>query len=118
MITLYGIKNCDTVKKARAWLDKNELTYTFHDFRLDGLETSTIDDWLKAIPKDTLVNKRSTTWKQLSDEERAHFDSEILTNEAKELLTKNPTLIKRPVLAKNKNIKVGFKEADYTHFFN
>lgn len=118
MTTLYGIKNCDTVKKAKKWLDDNEKDYIFHDFRSDGLDISAINKWLKSVPQDKLVNKRSATWKQLSDQEKALFESDVLTLEAKQLILGKPTLIKRPVLADNESVTVGFKESEYLSFFN
>ena len=68
MITLYGIKNCDTVKKARTWLDQHGVDYTFHDFRTDGLSQDQLQSWLDELGWETLVNRRSTTWKQLDQE--------------------------------------------------
>ena len=65
MTTLYGIKNCDTVKKARKWLDNKAIDYQFHDFRVDGLERAQLEEWVAELGWETLVNKRSTTWKQL-----------------------------------------------------
>ena len=65
---LYGISNCDTVKKAKNWLETNNLDYRFHDFRKQGLETETVQDWLNQIPWDKLLNKRSTTWRNLDTE--------------------------------------------------
>lgn len=69
-IILYGIKNCDNVKKSRKWLDKNSVEYIYHDFRLDGIEKSLIEEFLKNIEVGLLINKRSTSWKKLSDKEK------------------------------------------------
>ena len=106
MITLYGIANCDTVRKAKKWLETHNLAYQFHDFRKDGLDQKTIETWLQKVDLNTLVNKRSTTWKQLSDEEK----TALMEQGQIEILLQHPTLIKRPVLVKDDQILVGFKE--------
>ncbi len=106
---LYGIKNCDTVKKARRWLEANDVDFQFHDFRVDGLDEATIQQWLTSVSWEVLLNKRSTTWKQLADARKAQLDQAI----AIELMLANPTLIKRPVLCDSAGCMVGFKEADY-----
>ncbi|WP_049629246.1 ArsC family reductase [Cellvibrio sp. pealriver] len=113
MITLYGIKNCDTVKKARTWLEKNAITYQFHDFRADGLEPQQIKNWIDALGLDALVNKRSTTWKELDDATKQQF-----TADAVNIILANPTLIKRPLLDTGKQQYVGFKETEYRTLFN
>ncbi|MCK4865161.1 MAG: ArsC family reductase [Gammaproteobacteria bacterium] len=109
MLTLYGIKNCDTVKKARRWLEDHGVEYQFHDFRQDGLDKKLLTSWVDTLGWETLVNKRSTTWRNLSDKDKA-----ISTNQqASKLLLANPTLIKRPVAEKNKTLLVGFKESEF-----
>lgn len=112
---VFGIKNCDTIKKARRWLEQQEINYTFHDFRKDGLETTTVAAWLdnSDVSLDVLANRRSTTWKQLSDDEKLRLETDPAA-----LLTENPTLIKRPVLVVNDKIHIGFSEANYTSIFN
>ena len=109
MVTVYGIKNCDTVKKARRWLEDRGIEYQFHDFRQDGLDKKQLTAWVKSQGWEKIVNKRSTSWRNLSD-----TDKNITTNsQAITLLLANPTLIKRPVTAKGKSILVGFKESEY-----
>lgn len=109
MLTLYGIKNCDTVKKARRWLEDHGIEYQFHDFRQDGLDKKQLSGWVEQLGWEAILNKRSTTWRNLSDKEKA-----ISTNQqAIKLLLSNPTLIKRPVVEKNKTVFVGFKEAEF-----
>lgn len=108
-VTLYGIKNCDTVKKARKWLDANSVPYTFHDFRVDGIDKTLVNNFLKKIDIEVLINKRGTTWRKLSDEEK---DIKTKT-QAVELMVENPTIIKRPVLEINKKVTVGFNEENY-----
>lgn len=110
MLTLYGIKNCDTVKKARLWLEAHDIEYQYHDFRQDGLEEKLLQSWIEKLGRDTLINKRSTTWRNLSDK-----DKNISSNtHAVKLLLANPTLIKRPVVQKDKKILVGFKEIEFS----
>ena len=114
MNTLYGIKNCDTVKKARTWLEQHKVDYKFHDFRADGLTDEQVKIWIAEIGLDTLVNKRSTTWKELDETTKTNFDE----SNAVTIISKNPTLIKRPLLDTGKQKHVGFKDADYTRIFN
>lgn len=110
---LYGIKNCDTVRKARRWCEANDINVQFHDFRVDGLDEATINSWLKFQSWEVLLNKRSTTWKQLDDASK----DQINQANAIALMLENPTLIKRPVLSDSTMCMVGFKEADYAAHF-
>ena len=109
MLTLYGIKNCDTVKKARRWLEDHGIDYQFHDFRQDGLDKKQLASWIEQLGWEAVVNKRSTTWRNLSENDK------VITNnqQAVKLLLANLTLIKRPVVQNNKNLLVGFKEAEF-----
>lgn len=113
MTVLYGIPNCDTVKKARRWLEEHSIDYRFHDFRADGLTDSQIKTWLKDLGVETLINKRSTSWKNLSENQRATLDDKT----AVRLVAKNPTLIKRPLLETNGHRMVGFKADSYAELF-
>lgn len=106
---MYGIPNCDTIKKARKLLEQHQLDYEFHDYKQLGIDTPTIQSWLETVDLATLVNKRSTTWRQLTDDQK----SDLLDNANLQILSEHPTLIKRPVLVKDKSILVGFKAADY-----
>ena len=108
-VTLYGIKNCDTVKKARKWLDNHSVPYTFHDFRVDGIDKTLVNNFLKQIDIETLINKRGTTWRKLSDKEKESKNK----TQTVELMVENPTIIKRPVLDANKKIFVGFNDESY-----
>ncbi|WP_049722536.1 ArsC family reductase [Gilvimarinus polysaccharolyticus] len=108
--TLYGIKNCDTVKKARQWLDANGFNYQFHDFRADGLNESKVQQWIDAVGLDALINKRSTTWKGFSEQEKIHI---FTAAKAPALIIANPTIIKRPVLETASHTQVGFKAEQY-----
>jgi arsenate reductase (glutaredoxin) len=111
--TLYGIKNCDTVKKTRNWLDSRSIDYRFHDFRSDGIEASLVQGWLKKVSWQTLLNKRGTTWRKLPEQTQAGVNADSIVP----LLVEQPTLIKRPVLSIGDNILVGFSEADYVSAF-
>jgi len=106
---MYGISNCDTIKKAKKYLDANSIDYAFHDYKKSGIDTVTLEQWLKSVSLETLINKRSTTWRQLTDEQK----HQLIENQNLAILVKNPTLIKRPVLIHQQHILVGFKEADY-----
>lgn len=112
MLTLYGIKNCDTVKRARDWLDENGVVFNFHDFRKDGIDAKTIQRWLDAVGPDRLINRQSQTWRTLDDETRRQIEE---INPVPVLLTL-PTLIKRPVLVDGDNLLVGFDEQEYRNF--
>ncbi len=100
---LYGIANCDKVRAARKWLASRGIDYRFHDFRKDGLTTTQIEQWLAHQPLSALLNKRSTTWRQLSEEDRNAIEQGVLSK-----LICHPTLIKRPVLDTGDQILVGF----------
>ncbi len=104
MITIYGIKNCDTCRKALKWLEAEGIEYSFHDFRKDGLEEGLVSAWLDEIGIETLLNKRGTTWRKLAETEQAAADDD----RAAALLTENPTLIKRPVFDLGNSRRVGF----------
>jgi Spx/MgsR family transcriptional regulator len=108
-IRLYGIKNCDTVKKAKRWLDDQNIAYEFHDFREDGLEQQQVSDWVSELGWETLVNKRSTTWKGLSDSAKASLNDQSVIV----VILENPTLIKRPLLDTGNERHVGFKADQY-----
>jgi arsenate reductase (glutaredoxin) len=109
MITLYGIKNCDTVKKARAWLDAHGIEYRFHDFRADGLDEKRLRAWVKELGWETLLNRRGTTWRRLPEKVREGID-EI---GAIKVMLAEPAIIKRPVLDLGKERRVGFTPEDY-----
>ena len=102
MLTVYGIKQCDTCRKALKWLE-GRVSHRFHDLRVDGLEREMVDAWLASDFSDRLVNKRSTTWRQLSEAERDAAGDELVN-----LLLANPTLIKRPVFVDGDVVAVGF----------
>jgi len=110
---LYGIKNCDTVKKARKFLDAKQVDYTFHDFREHGLNPIQLSAWAAELGWESLLNKRSTTWRQLPDETKDNIN-EVL---ALMIMEDQPTLIKRPVLELSDQVLVGFNETTYSEIF-
>jgi len=113
MITVYGIKNCDTVKKACNWLSKNKVDFQFHDLRKDGLTQSKIKQWASKVDWELLLNRRGTTWRKLTDNEKNSINK---TNAIK-LMAEQPTLIKRPVIEHNKKVLIGFSEEIYKQTF-
>ena len=113
MTTLYGIKNCDTVKKAHKWLTEHGIEYTFHDFRQDGLDPAKLHMWSETVGWETLLNRRGTTWRQLNKAERDHLDED----RALVLMHDLPTLIKRPVLEHGGKIEIGFSTDRYSEIF-
>ena len=94
MITVYGIKNCDTMQKAIKWLDAKKVRYTFHDYKESGIDKATIEGWLRHLPMDKVINLRSTTYKELSDKERESINDK---SKAIALMMKYNSIIKRPV---------------------
>ncbi|QYJ07058.1 ArsC family reductase [Qipengyuania flava] len=105
-IHLYGIPNCDTIKKARRWLDTQGIGYTFHDYKKEGADPEKLSAWIEAEGVDTVLNRRGTTWRQLPDAEKEGVDAE----KAVQLLEANPSMIKRPVVEHAGGLLVGFKE--------
>ncbi len=106
---IYGIKNCDTVKKACRWLDNNGIAFDFHDFRVDGLDESMINIWLQTVTWQDLLNRKSTTWRQVDPAQRDALN----TDSAIQLMLTSPTIIKRPVLVNGDKIIIGFNEQNY-----
>ena len=103
MLTVYGIKQCDTCRKALKWLSGQGIEHRFHDFRTDGLSADLLQSWLDSSFAGKLLNRRSTTWRQLSDEQRQSEGAALL-----ELLLQHPTLVKRPVFVTNEIVAIGF----------
>jgi arsenate reductase (glutaredoxin) len=105
MITLYGIPNCDTVKKSRAWFDEHGLAYQFHDFKKQGVPGDALDAWVKALGWEPLVNKKGTTWRKLPAEEQAAVKDAL---SAKALMLREASVIKRPVVVMGNKLTVGY----------
>jgi arsenate reductase len=112
--TLYGIPNCDTVKKARTWLAAHDQQVDFHDFKKKGLDRATASAWLEQLDWEVLVNRKGTTWRNLPEERRAAVTGKA---EALELMLEFPSLVKRPVLAGTGKLAVGFSDAQYQQIF-
>ena len=106
MVTLYGIKTCDTCRKALKWLDDEGIAHKFHDFRADGLKPAMVTTWIKALGWETVLNRRSTTWREIPEKDRADLNEKS----AAALMVKHPTLIKRPVIETGKNVLIGFTD--------
>lgn len=108
-ITLYGISNCDTVKKARTWLAARNTDVAWHDFKKQGVPETDLDTWLKAVGWEKLVNRQGTTWRKLPDEEKAAVADAA---SARALMLRQPSVIKRPVVVWGKGqVTVGFSDA-------
>lgn len=111
---LYGIKNCDTVKKARKWLDDAGIAHDFHDFRKDGLDGELLTRLEAGAGWEALLNRRGTTWRKLPDEVRDNIGPES----AREVMLANPSIIKRPVVEHEGRISVGFSADDWQRRFS
>ena len=112
-VTLYGIPNCDTVKKARAWLDAKGVAYAFHDYKKAGIDAETLDRWAHAVGWELLLNRAGTTFRKLSESERADIDRA----KAIALMLAQPSLIKRPVVAGAGPLLVGFRPDQWSTTF-
>lgn len=111
---MYGIKNCDTIKKARRYLEDNGISYQFHDYRADGLNDDLLSTFIINLGWEALVNKRGTTWRKLSEHEK---NAVIDAQSAKKVLLAEPAMIKRPVLVSSDNrYIVGFSTDEYQNF--
>lgn len=108
MLTIYGIKNCDTVKKARKWLEAEDVPHSFHDFRVDGIDDALMARFIEALGWEALLNTRGTTWRKLPDADREGVDSA----KAAALMVTHEALVKRPVWEKAGDFKLGFAPKD------
>lgn len=113
MTILYGIGNCDTVRKARKWLADNSVDYRFHDFRKDGLDATLVRNWIADLGWQSLLNRSGRTWRSLPDEARNTVDEKS----AVQLMLQYPSVIKRPVLQFGNRHYVGYKENEYRNIF-
>ena len=114
MIKLYGIKNCDSVKKAQKWLHEHQFAYQFHDFRRDGLTLAQLDFFTRQLGWNQLLNRQSSSWRQLDTEQQTHLTEE----KALLLMLDTPTIIKRPILETAQSLLIGFSPERYAAFFN
>jgi Spx/MgsR family transcriptional regulator len=112
-VMIYGLATCDTTRAARKWLDAKKVAYAFHDVREDGLTKPLVEGWVKALGWEKVLNKASTTWRELPDREKAGVDE----RKAIALMLAHPTLVKRPVLDRNGALMLGFKSDVYAKAF-
>ena len=112
-MTIYGIKNCETMKKARAWLDERGIAYGFHDYKAAGIDRPRLEAWAKAVGWETLLNRAGMTFRKLPEAEREGIDEK----KALKLMLAQPSMIKRPVLDLGGRLLVGFRPADYGRAF-
>ncbi|EBO9259660.1 ArsC family reductase [Salmonella enterica] len=116
MITLYGIKNCDTIKKARRWLEEHGIDYRFHDYRVDGIDRPLLNTFIAELGWQSLLNTRGTTWRKLDEADRSGITD---ADSAAALMVEQPAIIKRPLLcALGKPMLLGFSESRYQQFFD
>ena len=113
MITIYGIRNCDTMKKARRWLEEHGVEYRFHDYRKDGLDPAALEAWEQELGWESLLNRRGQLWRKLPQAQRDRMDRES----ALRVMLENPGIIKRPLLDLGTRRVVGFKPEEYARFF-
>ena len=108
-ITMFGIRNCDTIKKARTWLDERGVAYAFHDYKAVGIDAAHLGDWIDRVGWELLLNRAGTTFRKLPEADRADLDAE----KAVALMLAQPSMIKRPVLDTGETLLVGFKPERY-----
>jgi arsenate reductase len=113
MLTLYGLKTCDTTRAARKWLDARAIAYVFHDVREDGLTKALVETWVKRLGWEKVLNRASTTWRELPDSEKSDVDSKTAIT----LLLAHPTLVKRPLLDHDGDFTLGFRASAYEALF-
>ena len=106
---MYGIPNCDTIKKARLWLAEHDVPYLFHNYKKEAPSTELLASWVDVVGWELLLNKRGTTWRKLAEEEKQDIDA----GKAIALMSQNPSMIKRPVLIVDDHIEVGFSAQAY-----
>ncbi|WP_073973359.1 arsenate reductase [Erythrobacter donghaensis] len=111
MIHLYGIPNCDTVKKARTWLDRQGRAYTFHDYKKEGADPERLAAWIAAAGLDAVVNRKGTTFRALEASDKARADD---SHTAVALLVQHPSIIKRPIVEHAHGVLIGFKEEEWS----
>ncbi|MDH5517236.1 MAG: ArsC family reductase [Gammaproteobacteria bacterium] len=113
MITVYGIPNCDTMKKARKWLEANGIDYEFHDYKKQGISKVKLKDWCKQADWELLLNRRGTTWRKLDDETKTTVNKTL----AIDIMAENTSIIKRPVIETGSDILIGFSVESFEQAF-
>lgn len=114
MTTMYGIANCDTIKKAKKWLDTNNIGFEFHDYKKKGVDTSVLQQALAQEGADIVMNKRGTTYRVLSDKQKQAINEHTIVT----ILGENTSMIKRPILIHDGKLIIGFKDNTYKEFFD
>ena len=109
-LTIYGIRNCDTMKKARAWLEAHGVDHDFHDYKVAGVERAKLEAWAKIVGWEVLLNRAGTTFRKLPDDQKQNLDE----RKALALMLEQPSMIKRPVLERGKTLLVGFSAERYS----
>lgn len=115
MYIIYGIKNCNTMKKAFSWLDDHHIQYQFHNYKTDGLSAELLDTFLQLVDWQSLLNTRGTTWRKLDEQVRTQIDNE---QAAKKIMLDNPSILKRPLLINGKRALLGFSDDSYLQFIS
>ena len=113
-ITMFGIPNCDTIKKAKKWLEAENVAFDFHDYRKQGIDAAMVTEFCNALGWEQVLNKRGTTFRQLTQEQKDALNEE----NAIALLVENPAMIKRPILKVEDKLHIGFKADQYATIFN
>jgi Spx/MgsR family transcriptional regulator len=113
LIKIYGIPNCDTMKKARQWLDKHEIAYEFHDYKKQGVDEKRLRHWVEQVGWECLLNRRGMMWRKLDEAVKADIDEAS----AIRIMLETPSIIKRPLLELGDSVHLGFKEAQYAKLF-
>ena len=111
MVHVYGIPNCNTVKKAIDWLQQHDVEYTFHNYKKEGVAKEKLENWIEMFGSEKLVNKKGTTWRKLPPEQQERIESE---KEAIAFMMENPSVIRRPVIEKDNDLLIGFDPDEYT----
>lgn len=115
MYTIYGIKNCSTMKKALTWLNENVIDYQFHDYKTEGLSLNTLASLIQLAGWEELLNRKGMTWRKLDESVRASITN---AETAQKIMLKNPSIIKRPLLIKDNRVLLGFSESAYQQFID
>jgi len=113
MVTIYGIKNCDTMKKARNWLEAHKIPHQFHDYKVSGIDKTTLEGWARKAGWEVLLNRAGTTFRKLPDADKAG----VTEKKAIALMLAQPSMIKRPVLEAKGTLTIGFKPEEYKKLF-
>ncbi|WP_296053152.1 ArsC family reductase [uncultured Alteromonas sp.] len=112
-VVMYGIPNCDTIKKAKTWLTQHDISFTFHDYRKQGVPQDVLTSAVSELGWENVINKRGTTYRQLSDEQKEQLSADTAVT----LITEHPAMIKRPLLVTDNGMHLGFKPAQYEEIF-